>query len=355
DKTGTLTSEQQTLEACLIEETPELSEDAIRLLLRRMCAASDHVLARSALEHPTLRSVPLPVGYGRSADPSRGLKPAARDMEDGEVPNVSERPDGEDTDLPEPEEVRTVPGLGIEARLGRRIVRLGSVRMMHECGARLGPALEPAVREAERTGRAVLCLAVDDRAAALLTFSESFRPQAVRTIEELKRQGCRVVLLTGDRALRGQAVARRLGVEVLAELRPEEKAEQIRSLRTRYGPVAMVGDGLNDAPALSAADVGFALGCGADLTREAGDVCLLGDELPMIPWSIGLARRTVRIIKQNLVWAVSYNTIGIGLALAGRLNPVLAALAMFGSSLAVVTNSQKAGRVLPSSGHSSSL
>ena len=146
-------------------------------------------------------------------------------------------------------------------------------------------------------------------------------------------------VLTGDYAERGAWVAEQLEVETLAELSPQDKIANIQRMRADSGVVAMVGDGLNDAPALAAADIGIAMGCGTDVTRESATVCLLGNDLGAIPWAISLARRTVRTIKVNLFWAFFYNAVGVTLALMGKLNPVLAAVAMVLSSLFVVTNS----------------
>ena len=125
-------------------------------------------------------------------------------------------------------------------------------------------------------------------------------------------------MLTGDHAGRGRAIAQQLGVTVEAELLPAEKVAAIEKARAAVGPVCMVGDGINDAPALAASDVGIALGCGTDVSRDSASVCLLGDDLSRIPWSIELARRTRRVIRWNLVWAFGYNSVGVACAAAGR-------------------------------------
>jgi P-type E1-E2 ATPase len=142
----------------------------------------------------------------------------------------------------------------------------------------------------------------------------------------------------GDHRARGATLAQVLGVEVESELLPADKVTAITRAR-EAGPVAMVGDGVNDAPALAASDVGVALGCGADVTRDCAAVCLPGDDLLRLPWAVELARRTVRTVRANLFWAFAYNAVGVGVACTGHLNPVLAALAMVLSSLFVVTNS----------------
>jgi cation transport ATPase len=127
-------------------------------------------------------------------------------------------------------------------------------------------------------------------------------------------------------------------VRVEAELLPEDKLRIVGHLRRRHGPVLMVGDGVNDAPALAAADVGLALGCGADLARHAAEVCLLGDDLTRVAWAVDWSRRAVRLLRQNLAWSFGYNALGIAAAAAGWLNPILAALLMLGSSLLVLSS-----------------
>jgi P-type E1-E2 ATPase len=158
--------------------------------------------------------------------------------------------------------------------------------------------------------------------------------------------GLDVAVLTGDGAAQAAALGRELGLPISSDLLPEGKVEAIRAAHAAIGPVAMVGDGLNDAPALAASDVGIAMGCGADVSRDAAVVCLLGNDLTRLPWAFDLARRTTRVIRQNLFWAFVYNLVGIVLACTGRLNPVFAALAMVLSSLFVVTNSLRLGSAL---------
>jgi P-type E1-E2 ATPase len=168
---------------------------------------------------------------------------------------------------------------------------------------------------------------------------ERLRPEAAGAVRDLRQLNCAVSVLTGDHARRAAQIAAELSVEARAGLTPADKLREIAAMRGRFGPVAMVGDGLNDTPALAAADVGIAMGCGADVTREAADVCLLGNDLRGVPWAVALARRATRTMRVNLFWAFSYNAIGLPLAMSGRLSPALAATAMVLSSLLVVWNS----------------
>jgi P-type E1-E2 ATPase len=156
--------------------------------------------------------------------------------------------------------------------------------------------------------------------------------------------------LTGDQPASAGRWQRELGVPVQAGLLPEQKLDALHALRQAGTRVAMVGDGINDGPALAASDVGIALGCGADIARDNADVCLLDDDLGKLPWALRLSRATVRIVRQNLFWAFLYNTVGIALACAGVLNPVIAALAMVASSLCVVVNSLRLQRIVYSPG-----
>src|SRR5262249_55729824 len=156
---------------------------------------------------------------------------------------------------------------------------------------------------------------------------EALRPEAETTITLLKRAGLRPLMLTGDREVRARGLASSLGVPYRAALLPEAKLDVIRGLQPD-GPVIMVGDGINDAPALAAADVGIALGSGTDISRHSAGVCLLTSDLSRLPWLVRLARQTERTIRWNLFWTFGYNVAGIGLAAAGFLHPIVAAIAM---------------------------
>jgi P-type E1-E2 ATPase len=218
---------------------------------------------------------------------------------------------------------------------------LGSIAMFNDGAAAGDGPVARAIERAMAEGRSITCVGRDGHIEGVFAFDETLRPEAARTIAVLESRGYALAILTGDHPRRAESVGAALGVIPLAGLLPEDKVSALRELRSRSGPVAMVGDGLNDAPALALADVGIAMGCGADLTRETADVCLLGSDLRLVPWVLDLSRRTVRTIRQNLFWAFAYNTVGIALAMSGRLSPILAAGAMVVSSLLVVGNSMR--------------
>ena len=237
-------------------------------------------------------------------------------------------------------DVATFPGLGVAGvvpELGQRAY-LGSPRFLGQHGCRATGAVAEAIVRSD--GREPLtCIGWAGEIKGVFVFSDRLRPAARDALRRLREMGMEMAILTGDRTDRASPVGRELGVTVHAELLPQDKLMMIEAARQASGLVAMVGDGINDAPALAGADVGIAMGCGADVTREAADICLLGNDLRRLAWSIDLARRTVRTIRQNLFWACAYNSIGVGLAAAGWLNPILAAIAMVGSSVFVISNS----------------
>jgi P-type E1-E2 ATPase len=210
---------------------------------------------------------------------------------------------------------------------------------MDERGLQLGPLLRRALDDALARGLSVALVGWQGAARGLFVFQEAWRPGYRSVIAWLERNGLDVGILTGDHRARGQAIARDLGVSVEAGLLPDQKVEAIRRARERFRSVAMVGDGVNDAPALAASDVGIAMGCGTDVSRDSASICLLGDDLTRIPWTIELSRRTVRVIRRNLSWAFAYNTAGVIIAALGWLNPALAALLMVASSAVVIGNS----------------
>jgi cation transport ATPase len=237
--------------------------------------------------------------------------------------------------------LKTLPGRGLTADVvgPSGPLYLGNVRLMEDALLRTPTDLGRVLTRAHAEGQPLACLGWGGTVRGVFLLREELRPEVRPALARLVEQGLEVRVLTGDHAGRGAALGRELSLPVDAGLLPADKVATVQRLRAAVGPVAMVGDGLNDAAALAVSDVGVALGCGADVTRTAAGVCLLGNDLHRLPWAVALARRTVRILRQNLFWAFAYNTVGIGLACAGRLNPVVAALAMVLSSQFVVANS----------------
>ncbi len=245
-----------------------------------------------------------------------------------------------------------VPGKGIEASVEGRRVLVGGARLLAERGVDPGP-LEERAAELAGEGRTPVFVAADDRALGLVAVADPIKAGSADAVAGLERMGLEVILLTGDRRRTAEAVARQVGIErVLAEVLPNEKARTVRELQAGGRRVAMVGDGINDAPALAQADVGIAIGAGADVALEASDITLVGGGLDGVARAIRLSRRTMRVIRQNLFWAFVYNVLGIPLA-AGvlypvfgiLLSPVVASAAMAFSSLSVVLNALRLRRL----------
>jgi len=238
-------------------------------------------------------------------------------------------------------DIRHVPGRGLMAvRLDTQSqVFLGNLPFIKEQRLNLSGAVERRVRRVLAEGESFTLLGWDGEVRAAFVFQEELRSSAAESVLRCRTLGLELGVLTGDHAARGAALSRELGIHVDAELLPSQKLAAIERAQQAIGPVAMVGDGVNDAPAMAASDVGIAMGGGADLTRDAATVCLLGNDLTRLPWAIELARFTMRVVRQNLFWAFAYNVIGIVLAAAGWLNPMWAAAAMVASSLFVVANS----------------
>jgi Cu+-exporting ATPase len=243
--------------------------------------------------------------------------------------------------VPAAEGTTTVAGRGIEARVANRRLAIGSGRWMRELGVDTAP-LAGRAAEAERRGQTVSWLADlggAPRALAILAIGDELKPEAREAIARLARRGIEAVMLTGDSQAAAQAVAERAGIGgVLAGVLPGEKAGIVQELHRAHGVVAMVGDGINDAPALAAADIGFAMGSGTDAAMHAAGVTLMRGDPRLVAAAIDISRRTYAKIRQNLFWAFFYNVVGIPLAAFGLLSPVVAGAAMAFSSVSVVTN-----------------
>jgi Cu+-exporting ATPase len=233
---------------------------------------------------------------------------------------------------------RTERGRGVSASVDGRRVLVGNRAFLEEAGIDL-QVLAPAAKEAEGKGRSPVFLAVDGAPVAVLAVGDQLRPEAKEVVGALRHLGIRTALITGDNRFAALAVADELEIDhVLAEVLPQQKSDFVRKLQQDYRPVAFVGDGINDAPALRQADVGIAIGSGTDVAIEASDVTLVRSDLRGVLQLLRLSRATFRKIRQNLFWAFFYNVIMIPAAMAGWMHPLLAELAMATSSITVVTN-----------------
>lgn len=362
DKTGTLTTgTPQVKHICLLDD--QESPDVLRL---------SAALAKTS-SHPFSQAV------------VRFIE--ARDVQFSDV-NFSQ--------------VRSIPGGGVEATLsdGTRL-RLGSMEFV-AATAKIDPRLRPriahALAVADQEAASVVAVSVSDLPLAMFLLTETMRPEASATAKLMMDSGLRLVVLTGDRSAKAEQLRRNLldcheaGCQCSAEcaasissaswgrqspdnsgndahqgidlprsptathkpvptsrltiecdLRPEQKVSMLQQIRELHGAVAMVGDGINDAPALAVSDVGLAMGCGADVSRDSAQVCLLSNDVSRVPWAIDLAKRTRSVIRQNLFWAFGYNAVGVILAACGLLNPAVAAGLMIVSSLLVISNSLRLG------------
>ncbi|MGE5581729.1 MAG: heavy metal translocating P-type ATPase [Bacillota bacterium] len=242
-------------------------------------------------------------------------------------------------EIPEPEEFKAIPGQGVEAVIGGKPTLLGTRKLMQENGVALKNS-ESTATELEDAGKTVMFMAVAGELAGLIAVADVVKENSQEAINELQTLGIEVYMLTGDNRRTAKAIAKQVGItNVLAEVLPEHKAEEVEKLKKAGKVVAMVGDGINDAPALATADIGMAIGTGTDIAMEAADITLMRGDLRAIPTAIRLSRKTMQKIKQNLFWAFFYNVIGIPFAALGFLNPVIAGGAMAFSSVSVVSNS----------------
>ncbi|MFT8310872.1 MAG: heavy metal translocating P-type ATPase [Sporolactobacillus sp.] len=236
-------------------------------------------------------------------------------------------------------------GSGVTASADGKSVVIGTRRLMNQNKIEYHQALDDTLR-LESDGKTVMFVAVDGKLQALVAVADTIKESSVSAIQGLKARGLSVYMVTGDNQRTAEAIAKKVGIDhVFAEVLPEDKAKKVRELQKQGLRVAMVGDGINDAPALALADIGMAIGSGTDVAIEAADITLVGGELTHVAKALDLSKKTMRNIRQNLFWALFYNTIGIPVAALGLLAPWVAGAAMAFSSVSVVSNSLRLKRV----------
>jgi len=247
--------------------------------------------------------------------------------------------------LPKVENFVAIPGHGIRGNVDGRITLLGNRRLFEREGIDTKQAEEIMVK-LEAQGKTAMLVGLDGALAGVVAVADTLKPEAKDAISELMKENVEVIMLTGDNRRTAEAIAKELGIKhVIAEVLPSDKAKVIQDLQKQGKSVAMVGDGVNDAPALAVAEIGIALGSGSDVAKETGGIVLIKNDVRDVVASIRLSRATMRKIKQNLFWAFIYNAIGVPIAAFGLLNPIIAAAAMALSSLSVIVNSALLKRV----------
>ena len=267
------------------------------------------------------------------------------------IVNMAEQ---ENLDLTKADSFEAIPGKGIEVVIQGKKILLGNRKLMNDRNIEI--TLENESDRLAEEGKTPMYVAIDNRLAGIIAVADVMKPGSRKAIEALKRMGIEVAMITGDNRRTAEAVALQAGIDrVLAEVLPQDKASEVKKLQGEGRKVAMVGDGINDAPALAQADIGIAIGSGTDVAMESADIVLMRSDLMDVPAAIQLSKQTIRNIKQNLFWAFAYNTAGIPIA-AGLLhvfggpllNPMIAAAAMAFSSVSVVTNALRLKKFKPS-------
>ncbi|MDA2261403.1 heavy metal translocating P-type ATPase [Bacillus albus] len=248
-------------------------------------------------------------------------------------------------DIPSSETFEAIPGFGIESVVEGKQLLIGTRRLMKKFNIDI-EEVSKAMEELEREGKTAMLIAIDKEYAGIVAVADTVKDTSKAAIARLKKMGLDVVMITGDNTQTAQAIAKQVGIDhVIAEVLPEGKAEEVKKLQAQGKKVAMVGDGINDAPALATADIGMAIGTGTDVAMEAADITLIRGDLNSIADAIFMSKMTIRNIKQNLFWALAYNGLGIPIAAFGFLAPWVAGAAMAFSSVSVVLNALRLQRV----------
>jgi Cu+-exporting ATPase len=305
DKTGTITKGKPALTDTVVAENPEFTEDNVLKIAASVEAKSEHAIARAIVEAATERGIQL-----------------------SKVKNF-----------------RATQGKGVTATIGDNEVLVGNRLFMKEADVEI-TSVENELKTLEDEGKTAVLVALDGKLIGVCAVADTLKEDSADAIKELKGLGYETVMMTGDNPRTAHAIAREVGISrVLAEVLPEQKVDEIRRLQDEVGMVAMVGDGINDAPALTQANIGIAIGTGTDIAIEAGDVILVRGNVSSVVSAIKLSKATFRKIKQNLFWAFIYNSVAIPIAIFGLLHPVIAELCMATSSVSVVTNANLLRRV----------
>lgn len=248
-------------------------------------------------------------------------------------------------EIPEPQSFEAIPGYGIMTMVEGQEVLVGTRRLMEKYEVSASHAYEE-MAHLEETGKTAMLVAIDRQYAGIVAVADTIKETSQAAVSRLKEMGIQVIMITGDNERTAKAIAAQVGIDhVLAEVLPEGKAEEVKKLQAEGKTVAMVGDGINDAPALATANIGMAIGTGTDVAMEAADVTLMRGDLSSIPDAIYMSRKTMANIKQNLFWALGYNSLGIPVAALGFLAPWIAGAAMALSSVSVVLNALRLQRV----------
>ena len=308
DKTGTITRGEPSLTDA-ITASGELSEDELIRLVASAERGSEHPLGEAIVKVARQKNI----------------------------------------NLAEPHNFQAIPGHGIVADIDGKTVLIGNRRLMQSRGIDIS-GMEDKADVLEGEGKTAMLVAFDNKPAGVVAVADTVKDTSAEAIQALKGMGIQTLMITGDNRRTAGAIARQVGIppeNVLAEVLPQDKAREINRLKEQGRIVGMVGDGINDAPALASADVGFAIGTGTDVAMEAADITLIKGDLRGIAASIKLSRATMRNIRQNLFWAMVYNTLGIPVAALGFLSPVLAGAAMAFSSVSVVSNALRLKRFDP--------
>lgn len=305
DKTGTITKGQPEV-TDIISLTDVSAEEILAMAVR----------AEKNSEHPLAQAI---VSYGKEQGVS----------------------------IEDPDNFIAVPGHGVNVTINGKKILVGTRKLMRDNNIDF-LNYTGKIEQLESQGKTVMLMAIEQQMTGLLAVADTVKESSAEAVSELKMLGIEVWMITGDNERAAKAIANTVGIDnVLAEVLPEHKAEKVQSLKQEGKVVAMVGDGINDAPALATSDVGFAIGTGTDVAIEAADITLMRGDLKGIVAAIKLSKATMRNIKQNLFWALVYNSLGIPVAAAGFLSPVLAGTAMAFSSVSVVTNALRLKRFKP--------